>query len=267
MDRIKLIALDIDGTIMDGEYNISPAVQSCIQRAKEKGIKVVLATGRMFRSTLPVAAQLGITTPLITYQGSLIRETTGEGKILLHHTIESDLAMQIIRELRKFNVQINVFDLENLFVESESQALRDYSKKRYVEYKRVDSFDNFSPLVPTKIITIDNDCERITSIQKTLCEKFRGLLNVTKSSSTYCEFINLNATKGNAILHLAKLWGIDRSQIMAIGDHDNDMEMLEAVGVPIAMGNATQGLKSVASYVTQSVEEDGAALAIEKFAL
>lgn len=265
--RIKFIALDIDGTIMGKEFRISDRTRKTIKRAIESGIYVVLATGRMYSATVPIASGLGIVTPLINYQGGLIREFYTSDEIFLHYTIKPDLAKAIINELRNFGAQISVYLDDELFVEDESHILREYAGRRHIAYHKVHSFDKVLDFKPTKILAIDSDPDNVTKMKNYLKEKYSKTLNVSKSMPGYCEIVDAKASKGDSILYLAKKWGIEKSEIMAIGDQDNDTEMLKAAGFSVAMGNADEELKKLAHYVTDTVENDGAALAIEKFVL
>ena len=267
MSNIKLIALDIDGTIMDGRFIISDRVKKAVKCAVDAGIYVVLATGRMYSATVPIADELGIKTPLITYQGGMVKEFFNSSEVLLHYTISPDLSQKIIKELRNYNAQINVYLDDELFVENESDILVEYSQKRHIIYHKIKSFDKVSELNPTKILCIGENSACTTEIKDYLKGKYSDNLYITKSTPLFCEIVNNKASKGKAILFLAEKWGIKTSQIMAIGDQDNDSEMLKVAGLSVAMGNADSGLKEIAKYVTDTVDNNGAALAIEKFAL
>lgn len=265
--KIKLITLDIDGTIMDNKFHISDRVKSAILKAIKSNIYVVIATGRMYSATVPIAAELGINTPLITYQGSMVREFCEKDDILLHYSLNPDHSKKIIEELRDFNAQINLYLDDELFIEDESAILREYAVKRHVVFHKINSFNNVLDLKPTKILAMTKEPREADKIRDYLFNKYSDILYITKSTPVYVEIVNKEASKGKAISFLADRWGIDKSEIMAIGDQDNDKDMLMSAGLPVAMGNGTEGLKSVAKYVTDTVDNDGAAIAIEKFAL
>ncbi len=265
MNPIKLIALDIDGTIMNKDYLISDRVKTTIKKAINNGIKVVLATGRMYSATVPIAHELGIKEPLVIYQGSLIQEYYNTNDILLHHTIEPTIAQNVIKKLREFNCQINVYLDDELFVEDENAVLKEYAVKRHIVYHKISSFDSVLDLKPTKIIAIDDDTTKIDEIRDETQKDFKNSLYITKSTPIYCEFVNNQASKGNALLFLAKKWNIRESEIMAIGDQDNDKEMLDIAQIGVAMGNSPPKLKELADFITDTVDEDGAAKAIENF--
>ncbi len=116
-----------------------------------------------------------------------------------------------------------------------------------------------------KILAIDDDVALIENLQKEMAEKYKNKLYVIRSTPRFCEFSDPKATKGNALRFLADKWGIKKEEIMACGDQDNDIEMLLAAGTKVAMGNATDALKSIADYVTDTVDNDGVPKAVEKF--
>jgi Cof subfamily protein (haloacid dehalogenase superfamily) len=264
-EKIKLIALDIDGTIMNKEFNVSDRVRQAISRAINNDVHVVLATGRMYSATVPIASDLGIKTPLICYQGALVREYYNSDKVYIHKVIEPYLSSKIIEELRALDIQINVYLDDELFIEDESNLLKEYSVKRHIIYHKIDSFDKISNLKPTKILALDDNSDKVTDVRDYLRKKYSEHLYITKSTPYYCEIANKEISKGKAVLHLAEKWNIKQDEIMVIGDQDNDREMLEVAGVSIAMGNAADGLKDIADFVTDTVDNDGAAIAIEKF--
>ena len=118
MSNIKLIALDIDGTIMDKEYKISERVKNAIKEATNKGIFVVLATGRMYSATVPIAESLNLSTPIIAYQGGLVMESCKKAKVLLKYSLAPEISTKILDELDKFNIQVNVYYNDELYARS-----------------------------------------------------------------------------------------------------------------------------------------------------
>lgn len=263
---IKMIVLDIDGTIMDGNFQISERIKKTIQLCLEKNIKITLATGRMHDAAVPIAKEIGLCGPIISYQGSIIKEVIGN-KTLLNESIEFATAIKAINELRQFEGQINFFTENQLISEKITPLLREYAEKRAINFKTVSSFEKLKNFSPIKLLFINNDAQKLKQIKKYMREKFPKILNIFQSTDYFCEIVGPNATKGNAIQFLAKLWNIELSQILAIGDQENDIEMLKTAGVSVAMGNAIKEVKEITTYITDTVEMGGAATAIEKIAL
>ena len=266
-NEIKLIALDIDGTIMDRNFSISGEVKNAIKDAMDRNIHIILATGRMYSATVPIAKELGLKTPLIVYQGSLVREFYNSDEILMHHTVPSNFSMEIIKDLRNYGVQINAYINDNLYAEDISPILEEYTSKRNIPIFKVDGFEEINDLQPTKILGLDYDTALVDKIRNELKQKYDGAINITKSTRYFCEFVNNKCSKANSILFLADKLGVDSSEIMAIGDQDNDKDMLKIAKISVAMGNGDEELKKIADYVTDTVDNHGAALAIEKFVL
>jgi hypothetical protein len=263
----KLLALDIDGTILDKNFNISERLKTAVLECINGGVQVVVATGRMYSATVPIAKELALTSPLIVYQGSLVQEFYCSEEVLLHHTIEKNIAYHLIEDLKEKGIQINVYFEDKLYVEKESQILLDYVKKRDVPFYKMNLLNDSEKFFPTKILGLDYDIEKINKIRDELKEKYKNILNITKSTEYFIEFVNKECSKASAILFLAERFGINPSEIMSVGDQDNDKEMLLISGIGVAMGNGDEELKKIAHFVTHSVENDGAAVAIEKFIL
>ena len=262
---IKMLVLDIDGTIYRKDFTASAAVKSALRELTADGIKVVLATGRMFSATLPIAGDIGLTAPIVCYQGGLIKECSTDGKVLLEKDVPEKYAREIIKILREKEIHCNLYIDDGLVVENDNETIKRYTDERNVRYTVVNSFDNIELKNINKMLAIDTNPKKIESLQKQLAEKYAKDLYIIRSTPNFCEISNPQATKGNAIRFLAELWGIKHEEIMAIGDQDNDIEMLKAAGIAVAMGNGTDSLKEVADYVTDSVENDGVVKAIQKF--
>ncbi len=261
---IKMLVLDIDGTIYSDEKGMSERVKSHIKLLKKSGIKVVIATGRMFSSALKIINPLEIDTPLICFQGSLIKDIKTQ-KVMYEIPLDGKIAREIIKDLRKEKVSINIYRDEELIVEKESEYIKDYSQSKKVGYTLVKNFDEIEFKTLNKILAIDLNPNKINKLIKDLRKKYSPKVYVVKSMPQYCEISNIQATKGNAVRFLANKWGIKKEEIMAAGDNDNDIEMLLAAGIKIAMGNGTDELKKVADFVTDTVDNDGIVKAIEKF--
>ena len=259
---IKMVATDIDGTILNWDFKFSPAVIECIKNLSNKGIKVVLVTGRMHIAALKLAQKLGIDTPIVSYQGGLIKEQSG--KTLYEKTLDVKRAKEIIKWAKENNVHINLYIDDVLYVENDNIAIKRYTGERFIPYK-VCNFDKLEIKNVNKILAIDfDDIERVTSWVDYLKEKMPELY-IVKSTPYFCEISNPKAKKSCAVEFLAKYYGIKKEEIFAIGDQNNDIELLKAGGIAVAMGNATDELKKHANYITDTIDNDGFVKAIEKF--
>lgn len=262
---IKMLVLDIDGTIFNKNYTATQKVKRTLTNLANDGIKVVLCTGRMYAATKSIAEELNLVTPVICYQGGLVKEIVGNNSTLLEKTMPTKQARDVINILKSKNIFFNLYINDILMVEQDNKLIKQYVDARNIDYKVIGNCDNLELNGLNKILAIDDNTNLIEELQKDLAQRFKNELYVVRSTPRFCEFSNIEATKGNAVRFLANKWGIKKEEIMACGDNDNDIEMLHAAGIKIAMGNATEKLKEIADFITKTVDEDGVPYAVQKF--
>ena len=142
MKSIKMIVLDIDGTILKKDYTASETTKKVLRELSKNGIKVVLCTGRMYAATKSIAEELNLTTPVICYQGGLIKNFYQNNDTILENTISEKLARTIIKELKLKNIFFNLYDNDILMVEQDNELIQEYANKRNIKYEVVENFDN-----------------------------------------------------------------------------------------------------------------------------
>jgi len=265
VEKYKLIAIDMDDTLLDSKVQISPRVREAIQKAREQGVLITLATGRMFRSALPFALDLGLDLPLITYQGALVKNSLS-GEVLYHRPVPADLARELVRVAREWGIHINIYLDDRLYMENLSEEGRAYSRLARIEPDIVPDLMVLLEQEPTKVLVIAPE-ETLDRLAAELKPRFAGRLHITKSKPYYLEFIHPLATKGFALEHLANYYGVSREQVMAIGDSYNDLDMIEFAGLGVVMGNAREEIKAVADYITLDNDADGVANVLEELVL
>lgn len=264
----RLVALDLDDTLLGSDLKVEPQTAQVIQQVMDRGIYVTLATGRMFRSSLPYARELRIRGPLITYQGALVKDTE-TGEVLYHCPVPLELAVDVIRRVREYGYHINLYVDDCLFVARESAE-----GKRYAAYSRVplqvvgdlDSFLLAQRKEPTKVLVVAAE-ELLDELAAALQPTYGASLHITKSKPHFLEFSHPRATKGEALQAVAGRLGVPREEVLAVGDSYNDLEMLAWAGCGVAMGNAREEIKQKADYVTLSNEEGGVRHVLRKFVL
>ena len=259
---IKMVVTDIDGTIYLPETGITDNVKNCLRNLCDNGIKVAIATGRTYSSAKTVADKIGIKCPLICYQGGLVNSY--EGEILDVKYLDGKIAREIISDFRKRNIHLNVYVEDKLYVENDDKYIKDYIGDKGIDYFKVDSFDELDFSKLNKLLAIQYVTNFIDSLISELREKYPEIY-VVKSFDYFCEIANKEATKGNAVKFLCKKYGITTEEVMAIGDQNNDIEMIETAGVGVAMGNGTGEIKEKSDYITDSVRNDGFVKAVDKF--
>ena len=259
---IKMVATDIDGTIVKWDTGFSENVKKCIKKMSAEGIKVVLVTGRMHCATTPIALELRLTTPIVSYQGGLIRDFSG--KTLYRQNLPDDYAKKIIKWARKNNVHLNLYLDDKLYVEKDNDFVKRYTDGKFVTYN-VCSFDELEIHNVNKLLAIDyTNADRVTGWVEELHKTYPDLY-IVKSTPYFCEIGSPDAKKSRGVEFLVREWGIKQEEILTIGDQDNDIELLKAGGIKVAMGNATPELKACADFITDTVENDGFVKAMEKF--
>lgn len=261
MAGIKLIATDIDGTILKHNFEFNAEVKDCISDLCKQGVKVVLVTGRMHSATTYIAEELGLDTPIVSYQGGLIRHN---GDTLYEKNLNPERAKEIIAWAKENDVHLNLYMEDQLYVEKDDEVVRRYTGERKAGFV-VKSFDELELEKINKLLAVDfEDYDRVTRWKDYLSATYKDV-DFVKSMPYFCEMSHLEATKYHAVTFLKDYYGLKQEEVLTIGDQDNDINLLKAGGVKVAMGNATENLKAVADYVTDTVGNNGFVKAMEKF--
>ncbi|MDQ6694289.1 MAG: Cof-type HAD-IIB family hydrolase [Chloroflexota bacterium] len=267
---IKLLALDLDGTLFADDLIISPRTRAAIASAQELGVLVTIATGRIFKISKRFALDLGIEAPLICYQGALVRHSVTD-KTLLHKTVPIELTRAIVSEANSRHLQVNLYIDENIYVGKSSSHAEYYSQinmnEPLIEVGNLDQWLTAQKdAEPTKIVIV-TDASRTDSIIDLFTGLYAGKLQVTKSHPRFTEFTNMECSKGKSLAYLAQVCGFTREEVMAIGDGHNDIDMIEWAGHGVAMCTGPQDLHNVARTICPALADDGAAVAIEQYIL
>lgn len=259
-----MVALDLDGTIVNDQLKISPRVLSVLKHlVKDTQVRVVIATGRMFPSALPFAREIGIREPLVTYQGAMIRNLDDGHSLRFHAPIQLGLAREVMETLVSEKYHVNLYMDDRIWTRPNSRHNDFYTKTSGVEPVFHDDLLGCLQTEPTKMMIIDD--HRVDLLLDYLTRNYTGRLSFCRSRSNFCEIIDVSASKWNALKSLADEWGIQPEEVMAIGDQGNDLSMISHAGIGVAMGNAPDDVKQFANYVAPPIDQDGAAEAIERF--
>lgn len=262
---IKLIALDLDGTLVREDLSISDRVKSVLKHLiHDTDIKVIIATGRMFRSAVSFAEEIGVTEPIVTYQGAMVRNIDGR-EPEYHQSIPLETAQTLLTYLDDGNYHTNIYMNDKLWTHQDNPHLEFYRRASRVEPELTTDLKSALIAPPTKFMVIDD--HRTETLMAELQERFNGQLECCRSRHNFCEMIHADVSKWNAVKHLMKQYGLEKDEVLAIGDQNNDLSMIEGAGIGVAMGQAPDDVKVHANWVTQTVDKDGAAVAIEKFVL
>jgi Cof subfamily protein (haloacid dehalogenase superfamily) len=261
----KLVAIDLDDTLLDDRLRISATNQEQIRLAIKQGIIVTIATGRMFRSANQIAQSLLLNFPLIAYNGALIKNLV-DGKVLGHEPLPLPLAREIINSIEEMGFSLNCYVDDNLYVKQLNPEVEQYLNTANVSATPVGSLASFLKTPPTKLLAIGQEGE-LDQLSIELNRIYGGEISLTKSKPYYLEILKRGVSKGSALQFLCQSLGIRRNQVIAIGDSYNDLEMVDFAGLGVIMGNARDELKAKADYIAPSNLEDGVAHVLKRFVL
>lgn len=272
-ESIRLVVLDIDGTIAGENNDIAPHVQAAVRAVQAKGIQVAIATGRMFHSALRFYEVLDLDLPLMAYQGALIQEPK-TGKIHRHWTLAQPTALQLIDYFEQVDFQqhlsVHAYVKDRLYVRAITPESQLYSDRTGVTlYPIGDLRTLIQEHEPTKLLALSQNAAHIDSLYTLLRIQYSPAeLYLTKSIATFFEATNPLVNKGTAVQYIAEeLLGLSPHQVLTIGDNFNDIEMLQYAGIGVAMGNAPDPVKAFADWVAPDVESHGAAIALSQILL
>ncbi len=267
----KILALDLDGTVMADGERISPAVLAGLRAAERRGVRVVLATGRADGPARRYGARLGLTTPIICYHGALICDPQ-TGHVIYEELMPAELAAQALEWGHRRDRHLLLFADGRLWIRERRYAQEMYDRwmglplqerpaleqaLRAGEIRRVHKLIDLIP---------ESECGA-PGLAPAWREAFGEALQVMRSHPRFIELTPLRASKGRALAWLAQAWGVPRAQVIAVGDAENDLSMIEWAGLGVAMGQAADPVRAAADWVAPSVEEDGVAEVVRRFIL
>ena len=274
---IKLIASDMDGTLLNHNHKIPKENVELINYAKNQGIEFVVATGRAYYEALPALNEENINCDVISFNGGIVYDKNGNIISItpmlpkdLYYTIEIlksfDISYQLYTKntiyTKSIETDINAYidlirsngydpDVEHLRAEAQQKLDVGY----ITEVENIELYLNEKENPPIKIIAISNDISKLENAAKLLSENTS--ISVTSSGANNIEIMHKNATKGEALKEIAKIYGINLENAVAIGDNLNDQAMLDIVGYSVAMKNGNIKLKEQAKYVTEKTNSEG----------
>lgn len=267
---IRMIALDIDGTLVGSDLVVRERTRSVISAAVRHGVRVSLATGRMVTSAVPIGRALGLRDPVIGAQGALVRAMPEAddrvGRLLYHRPIAAAVARDAIAWCRERGLDPHVNHLETFVIRADDPNVDDYSA----------FLGGSARLVPDLIAAIVSPVTKVIAsgppplpmeLLPAARARFAGRAEATVSHPAYLEFVALNVSKGRAIRWLAHRQGIPPGHVLAVGDQLNDLEMISAVGHGAAMATAPEEVRAAARYVAKPVAQEGVAELVERLVL
>ena len=267
---IRLIALDLDGTLVGPDLALGPRTRDAIGRAIRRGVHVALATGRMPTSAQPFALELGLEDPIIAYQGALVRAMPasgrGLGRLLYHRPLSAAAARETIRWTRSRGFAPHLNHLERFIIPAGDPRTDDYSAFLGARAEIVPDLERWIRHPISKVLAVGEIGAPLTALEGARSH-FAGQAEVTVSHPEFLEFLAPGVSKAYALRWLARRLGIPLDQVLAMGDQYNDMEMIAAAGHGVAMPSAPPAVLDAARYVAPPLEDEGAAQVIEALVL
>lgn len=263
--KYKLIALDVDGTLLTDDHVLTPGTIEVIKRIAGQGAEFVLCTGRAPLSCIPYMEQMGMEGYAITHNGAAT-VSVKDGRVIHHFEMRSEGLKPYIQYCEQNHVHYDLNTTFGLYVEGASglsQEALDMYHKFLIEPKDLTERPVDDPFVK---MTLSGDIpvmDKIMEEWSTWTHEF----NVLRSGDYFIDLMHKDSSKGSALKHLAEMRGIAVENVLAIGNYYNDLTMLEYAGLGIAMDNSPQEVKDVADAMTSSNNEEGVKLALQKYCL
>lgn len=269
--NIRLLVLDIDGTIADESNCIRDSVVRAIHSARRRGVAVAIATGRRFQSSLPAHDAIGSALPLICYEGALIREPDS-GFVHRHWPLEPRDAAQVLDQTERLglsgSVSVHFYIQDSLYVSNLNDTSIRYFEGSKVQPIVAHDLRQLLNRAITKVLVLSEELKAITRLSRQLKNSHIRTQGSEYKSITSLEAFHPAVNKRSAVRYLAEqIMALRPENVMAVGDDFTDIEMLLYAGVGVAMGNAPAAVKASADWVTTTIEKDGVARAVEKWIL
>lgn len=269
----RLICADMDGTLLNDKKEISKRTLYDISEASKKGVKFVVATGRVFESACYFGDIIGVDMPIIASNGAYICDKDMKSPIFSSQLTREEY-MLIYNILKKYDINPHFYGTDTIYsgkLEFSSKMYMDFNKKmtpkRRINIEIVTDWDKFflSNHVVIKSMVIGSNADKIKAAREELERMDR--FHIVSSMRDSFEIMKKGTSKGRAVEKICSIYGIDKKDVIALGDSENDISMIEYAGLGVAMGNGEEILKHRADYITTDNNSDGVAEVIERFVL
>lgn len=275
--KYKMMCIDMDGTLLGKGRKISEESKIALRKAREKGVQIVITTGRLYNNAAYFSELVGVDSPVIGANGAIIREKRSN-EIIYRSSFNEKITKKILELANKYRIVLHFHTVSSIISNSYVSTTvarivlpgrnhKDFKVNlRTIKGKEkwLKALEKYSDKV-TKIIVFSPSAKRMEEFRKEI-GKIDEITYFTSGNKSM-EINMKEVSKGNAVKILADYYGIKREEVICIGDNENDVSMIEYAGLGIAMGNAIPKLKKIADYVTDTNKNDGVRKAVEKFIL
>ncbi|GEP19649.1 sugar-phosphatase [Pediococcus argentinicus] len=266
---IKIVAIDMDGTLLNDQSKISEDNLKALNAASAKGVKIVLCTGRPLIGVTPYLKQINFKNPdeyAITYNGAFAQNLNGD--VLINHTLTFDDYLAAEKLSHELGTHLHVDGRNHIYTANKNISPYTIGESFLVQMPiRYRAVEEMNPkLEIPKVMFIDHP-DILEKAKPTILEHFGENYSIVQSEPFFIEMMHKNVSKGNAVKELVEHLGLSQENVLTLGDQGNDLSMIEYAGTGVAMENAIPAVKKIAQHVTASNNESGVARAIEKFVL
>ncbi len=266
---IKLIALDLDGTLTNSKKQMTPRTKAALQQAMSQGVRVVLASGRPTVGVWPLARELELDKLggyILSYNGGCILDCA-TGKVLAQEVFPRELVAPVCEEARKAGAVALSYSSEGVITETpQDEYVQIECRTCGVPAIGVEDLSGAIQFDVNKIL-LTKDPDQMPHVEERMQQKFAGKLSIYKSTPFFLEIMPLGVEKAQSLAALLTILGLTAENLMACGDGWNDISMIKLAGLGVAMGNAVPQVKCVADWTTEDNDHDGVGLAVEKWVL
>ena len=271
----KMVCIDIDGTLLGKRKRVSKESKEVIKKIHDKGVEIVVTTGRIYNNAAYYSHLLGVKSPVIAANGAVVRDKHNN-RVIYENTIDTDVCVKLIELLYKMDFFFHFYTLDSIYCGDKITKLGTeiYMTKQVgfenlkIKYHIINNLEEWKEFFKrtngqiTKCIAFSPKPSKVAALKKEL----RNMEDIVYfgSGSRSVEINNRGVSKGRAVKALADYYGFTREEIVCIGDNENDISMIEYAGFGVAMGNAIDEVKALADYITDTNKENGVAKAIKK---
>lgn len=266
--EIRLVAIDLDGTLLDPNSQVTERTDKAVRAVLEKGITVIFATGKTYTAVAPLVERFGIKTPCICVQGLVVYN--GDGKIMHQQVLSPAAARQVITYAEDRGFFVLLYSGARILMRARNEEVEKTLFTRYHEPvpETIGALQNVLDSVPINKMALVGEPRTVKALRWQLNAQVGNMMRLMQAGvPQMVEVLPPGTSKGMALKALLKELKVDPEHVLAIGDAENDLEMIQLAGIGVAMGQAEQHVKDAANYVVASNAEDGAAEALERFAL
>ena len=261
--KYKFVAVDMDGTLLNSRGEITPATEREIRKLADKGVVFTVSTGRPIQGVAKYKELLGLTGPVITYNGAMIVNAE-DNRVLFEQGLLREDARKIWELGQKYNTTMCIWAGNQLYGNRLDEKIQDYKRLSGVEPILAEDIEKILDMGITKILWYD-EVERIEAFLAQLSSDLFCEVSFCTSKPTFLEFFSSKVSKAVAMEKIGEYLGVNREEMVAIGDGLNDLSMIQYAGLGVAMGNAAKEVKENAQFITDTNDEEGVKKVLEKY--